>query len=122
MTGSRIIVVVCALVLVVGSTVRAVMLLPYPVGSGQSVKSPDGQYEFYAGNMTDKTFWGGTRQYYRFEVRDLRQNRTIRSWELAPPRGEAPVPYYGPTVITWSPNSASVVLPIAGGLDLKLSL
>ena len=58
---------VIALPIAIG--IRFVQVLPYPLGGGRVVSSPNKQYEAYASSLTDHSFFGGEKRYYEFIVK-----------------------------------------------------
>ena len=101
---------------------RAVTLLRYPLGSGQYDLSPDGRFEARASNMTDKSFWGGQRHYYQFEIIDVTTKERLRTVTMGFPDGEPAVVYRGPKVIKWAADSSSVTIPIGQDLELTIEM
>jgi hypothetical protein len=66
---------------------RALEVLPYPIGTGDSKKSPDGRYEAFITDWHDESFFGRSRQWFEFEVRGG-----------TPPSGSSPNRFSVPTL------------------------
>lgn len=121
MTKVAIITAVISIVAIIAVAYRGCVVLPYPLGSGQYAKSPDGRYEAYAANMTDKYFWGGRREYYEFQIKDVQSRSTLRTIRMTPPDREEIVDYYGNTILTWASNSSAVTIPVGRKMDLTIT-
>src|SRR5687767_12344279 len=65
--------IVCLLILagvllVFFSGRRALQVMAYPIGTGESKKSPDGRYEASVTDWYDESFWGHSRRWFEFKV------------------------------------------------------
>jgi hypothetical protein len=83
---------------------RALEVWPYPIGTGDSQKSPDGRYEAFITDWHDESFFGNSRQWFEFEVRGGSPQRLSTDPILGP--------YFGSrstnTVIVWADDSSVV--------------
>ena len=83
---------------------RALHVMPYPIGTGETQKSPNGQYEASVTDWYDESYWGYSRQWFEFEV----VGGTSKSLITDPISG----PYFGSrsshSVIHWKPDSSAV--------------
>ena len=60
--ASRGLIVSVILLLALGGIVyRYVQILPYPMGGGRYVESPDGRFEAHASDLYSEDFWGRSR-------------------------------------------------------------
>jgi hypothetical protein len=100
-----ILVVLTALSAALGSAYRLWRILPYPVGTGESKKSPDERFEASVTDYYDETFLGYSRRWYKFEVRGRGK---VWGWTGDPVPGAVFGSRTPGTVIHWSPDSASV--------------
>ena len=96
--------VVVGLLLVFFAGRRALQLLSYPIGTGDSKKSPDGRYEAFVTDWYDESFFGHSRRWFEFEVRGGSPHRLVTD--------SIPGPYFGSrstnTVIYWADDSSVV--------------
>ncbi len=71
MTKKTKIIAITAGVAVIGLAIgiRLLLLVPYPMGEHNYLESPNEKHRAYVHRLTDKDFFGGTREFYRFEVR-----------------------------------------------------
>jgi hypothetical protein len=104
----RFIVILVVLGLLAGglfSLYRVWRILPYPVGSGESKPSPDGQAQASITDYYDESFLGHRRRWFEFEVKSP---VGVQRWISDP----VPFADFGSrsqnSVIRWSDDSASV--------------
>jgi hypothetical protein len=100
-----ILVVLLALTAAFGSAYRLLRILPYPVGTSESKKSPDERFKASVTDYYDETFLGYSRRWYEFEVHG---NGGVRLWISDPVPGAMFGSRTPGTVIHWSPDSGSV--------------
>lgn len=100
----RRLIIVCLLLCCVAFVVlrRWIQVYPYPVGAGQSAKSPDGRYEASVLLMQDEKFFGSGRSWYEFRISGGKAQRLTTD--------RIPGPGFNPrstnTVIIWSEDSS----------------
>ena len=107
MRAKRIIVgslVLVGLVLVCFAGRRALHVAAYPIGTGDSAKSPNGRYEAFVTDWYDESFFGRSRHWFEFEVRGGSPQKLVTD--------PIPGPYFGSrstnTVIFWADDSSVV--------------
>ena len=97
--------ILIVILLLCGAGYRAWQVLPYPVGTGESKKSPNGRFEASATDYYDESFWGRSRHWFEFEL----LGGTKRQRVVTDP---IPGPYFGSrsthSVIFWADDSSSV--------------
>jgi len=83
---------------------RALQVMAYPIGTGESKKSPDGRFEAHVTDWYDESYFGHQRQWFEFRVTGGSSQRLVTD--------PIPGPYFGSrstnTVIYWSDDSAFV--------------
>ena len=83
-------------------------ILPLPVGTGETRRSPDGKFEATVYDWFDEGFWGARRSWYAYDVREVGSGRVIE--RFTSDRLESP--YFGSRsghrVVMWAPDSATV--------------
>jgi hypothetical protein len=90
---------------------RALVVMAYPIGTGESTKSPDGRYEAHVTDFYDESYFGNSRQWFEFRISGGSSHRLVTD--------PIPGPYFGSrstnTVIYWSDDSSFVrfVFPAA---------
>ena len=92
---------------------RYFQILPYPIGSGEEGKSPDGHYIAHVTNYYDEDFWGHSSNWYEFELKNL-NGRQIRFWRTNPIQSA----YFGSrsdvNVVRWESDSSAVRFTFPG--------
>jgi hypothetical protein len=117
--AKRILLTVCfVLVGLVG--LRYFLMMAGSKGGGQGLDSPNGRYNALAMSFSMKRFWGGTRKYYEFRIKDNESEdwiRCVRKEHL----GDKPQFWMreGERIITWSSDSSEVTFAFQ---DVKLKL
>lgn len=115
------------LILVIGIAVgiRVLMLLPYPMGEHNWVESPDEKHRAYVHKLTDKGFFGGTREFYRFEVQmKYPDGRLVTLFEKDIPPAFIQIPIDLTDlekIVEWSPDSVGVTY-LLGDRDVEVVL
>jgi len=118
-----IVAIAIGVLLLVVAAWRWIEVLPYPMGGGQHLASPDGKLEARAADLTDKTFWGGERDYYEFSVSPTgaigssAATKTVRM-DIIPGTTRFSM-RGGPNIILWSSDSKSVTFAFH---DIELTL
>ncbi len=89
-------------------------------GGGQSLNSPNGLYKALAISYSMKRFWGGTKKYYEFGIKDKESGDWIR-YVQKEHLGDKPQFRMrgGERIITWSSDSSEVTFAFQ---DVKLKL
>jgi hypothetical protein len=105
--------------------VRFLMLVPCPVGEHNWVESPDERHRAYVHKLTDKDFFGGTREFYRFEVQmKSPDGRLVTVFEKDIPPAYIQVSIdltdLG-DIVEWSHDSVSVIY-LLGDQDVEVVL
>jgi hypothetical protein len=76
----------------------------YPIGTGESKRSPDGRFEAHITDWYDESFFGTQRRWFEFEVTGGAYQKIVTD--------PIPGPYFGSRstnrVIHWSDDSAVV--------------
>ncbi len=84
---------------------RVWRILPYPVGTGESKKSPNGRFEALVTDYYDENFWGYLRRWFEFEIRGGAMKQHLVTDPI-------PGPYFGSrsaqSVVYWAEDSSSV--------------
>ena len=103
------------LILVVLAGRRALQVMAYPFGTGDQMKSPNGQYEAFITDWYDEDFFGGSKHWFEFEVRGGTPQHLITD--------PIPGPYFGSRsttkVIFWA-NDSSVVRFVFPSTEIRM--
>jgi hypothetical protein len=90
-----------------GTGYRWLQIFPYPIGTGEEAKSPNGKYTAQITQYYDETFLGSSRSWVELEIKDMNEKR-INFWETTP----IPEAFFGSRtdteVIFWADNSQNV--------------
>lgn len=96
--------VVATMLLVVLAGWRALHVLPYPFGTRESKKSPDGRYEASVTDWYDENFFGYSKRWFEFKVTGDSPQRIITD--------PIPGPLFGSRtktdIIFWADDSSVV--------------
>jgi hypothetical protein len=96
--------VVAGLLVVFFAGRRAVQVMAYPIGTGESKKSPDGRYAAHVTDWYDESYFGHTRQWFEFRVTGGSSQRLVTD--------PIPGPYFGSrstnTIVYWADDSSFV--------------
>ena len=74
---------VLTILLLGGIGYRCLLILPYPIGTGDGATSPDGALVASVMQYHDETFWGSTRDWGEFEIRRKDSNRLPGNREMS---------------------------------------
>lgn len=85
---------------------RFFQLLPYPMGGGKYVESPDKRFTARASSLTDRDFFCGERRYYEFII-DLNPSQRIRRIVIPEPK-EGMIGWRDEGTIQWATDGSSV--------------
>lgn len=115
----RIFLIIC-LVLVGLVGLRYFLMMAGSRGGGQGLDSPNGVYKALATSYSMKRFWGGTKKYYEFGIKDKESGDWIRCIRKEH-SGDKPQFWMreGERIITWSSDSSEVTFAFR---DVKLKL
>ncbi len=115
----RILLTIC-LVLVGLVGLRYFLMMSGSKGGGQGLDSPNGLYKALATSFSMKRFWGGTRKYYEFGIKDNESGDWIR-YVQKEHLGDKPQFWMrdGDRIISWSSDSSEVTFAFQ---DVKLKL
>ena len=75
--------VIATLAIISGIGYRWLQVLPYPIGTGEEKKSPDGRHTAHITQYYDMSIWGVSRSWVEFEITDANGDRT-NFWETYP--------------------------------------
>lgn len=118
-TAVNLLVVVLLLLVVAGCVYRWLLIWPYPIGTGDEGKSPDGRLMASVTRYYDETFWGSSKSWVEFEIRRTGDDALVRRLVTDP----IPNAVFGSRsdtdVVFWTPDSKEVdfVFP---GVRIKL--
>lgn len=117
--AKRIFLIIC-LVLVGLVGLRYFLMMSGSRGGGQGLDSPNGLYNALAMSFSMKRFWGGTKKYYEFGIKDKESGdwiRYVRKEHL----GDKQQFWMrdGDRIISWSSDSSEVTFAFQ---DVKLKL
>ena len=91
-----------------GCLYRSLQISPYPIGTGDEAKSPDGQFVASVMQYYDESFWGVSKSWIEFEIKHTGNDASIRKQVTHP----IPFAMFGSRtnmdVIFWSPDSKEV--------------
>jgi hypothetical protein len=107
------------ILLMLAAAYRFLQILPYPVGGGRSVESPDKKYVADAFDLTDRYFFGGEKSYYEFTIKSS-VGQQLRHIVFDAP-DETKISWRDEGVIQWATNSLSVTFGFKG-TQLTLSV
>lgn len=83
---------------------RALQVMAFPIGSGESKKSPDGRFEAHVTDWYAESYFGQQRHWFEFKISGGRSPRLVTD--------PVPGPYFGSrstnTVIEWAEDSSFV--------------
>lgn len=98
------------------------LLNTVPVGGGQYLSSPNGQYQAHATDFFKEDFWGRPEQYYEFEILNTKNGKSVRKFRMKP-LDETPIfdMREKGNIIIWSPDSSEVTFAFQG-IELKLKV
>lgn len=100
---------------------RYVQTLASSVGTGETRKSPDKQYQATAYDWTSVSFWGQERHRFEFKVEDTASGQVIQRLETDP----IPGPYFGSrsshSVVHWCQDSTEVLFKFPD-IDIKMKV
>lgn len=85
---------------------RFVQLIPYPLGSGQHLDSPDQRYQAHASTMIDEGFWGRSRHYYQFSI-ETSSGQSLKAMIVEAPENDR-VDWRNEGKIDWAPDGSKV--------------
>ena len=112
-----IITVSLVLVVVCGVAYRFLQILPYPLGGGQYLDSPNGRYEARASDMYDEDFWGRSKEWYEFEILEKSYDgsrRVAKRVRMDPLEGKPVFNMRGNNIISWSSDSSGASFAFQG--------
>ena len=127
MTPKTKIITIAGSIVVIGIAVgvRLLVLVPYPMGEHNWVESPDERHRAYVHKLTDKGFFGGTREFYRFEVQIQHPNGehvTIFEKDIPPGYIQVPIDLTDlEKIVAWSHDSVRVTY-LLGDRDIEVVL
>jgi hypothetical protein len=80
---------VAAVIVVLGGAVcfRYMQVTVNHMGTGETLPSPNKKYEATAYAWWSESFWGNTRHWFEFSIRDVRFGNTIQTIDTAPING-----------------------------------
>ena len=92
---------------------RYIQITPYPIGTGEEARSPDGRYTAHITAYYDKAFWGGESSWYEFELQDS-NGEQVRFWKT----DTIPHAFFGSraeaNVVRWLDNSTAARFTLPG--------
>ena len=122
MSQKRLLVLVLCCFFAVGLIVLTAdrLLSTLPVGGGQYLSSPNGQYQAYAEDFFKEDFWGRPERYYEFEILNTKKRKSVRKLRMKP-LDETPIfdMREKGNIISWSSDSSEVTFAFQ---DVKLKL
>ncbi len=117
----NVLIAIVVVLVVVGCIYRSVQILPYPIGTGDEAKSPDGQFVASVTEYYDENFWGVSKSWVEFEISPTGNSVPERTLVTQP----IPDAIFGSRtkteVVFWSPDSKEVDF-IFPGVQIKLEV
>ena len=102
-----------ALLLLCAAGYRYLQVLPYPIGTGEEARSPDGRYAAKITSLFDEDFWGHKHSWYEFELLHSTGAR-INLWKTDP----IPFAHFGSrtgtNVVNWLDDSSAARFTLPG--------
>lgn len=109
----KILVIILVIVMFCGVGYRYLQILPYPFGSGEEAKSPDGHYIGGVMDFYDENFWGYSSHWYEFKLQEANGGQ-IRFWKT----DSIPSAYFGSrsdvNIVHWESDSSAVRFTFPG--------
>lgn len=99
---------ILVVLVVVGCIYRFLQIFPYPIGTGEECKSPDGQFVASVTQYYDENFWGVSKSWVEFEIRRVGNNASVRKLITDPIAGAVFGSRTDTDVVFWSPDSKEV--------------
>ncbi|MBN2713637.1 MAG: hypothetical protein JXR97_14545 [Planctomycetes bacterium] len=100
---------------------RFIQIIPENVGTGETKKSPDNNYQATAYAWSSESFWGEKRSWFEFKIEDVKSGNVVQKLETDPIAG----PYFGSRssyrIIYWKDDSSEVIFKFPY-IDIKMRI